>query len=115
MNSGIARRTAVRSSTARSQGLRLLVIGAKSYYGTPVKKIPKFVFFRIASDSDKVSYVAKQLSAQGCCHSGGVCKPANERTQESWPSELSFFLIAAPPVFACLNQRTSSTRLEVQV
>ena len=37
MNSRIAPRTAVRSSTTRSQGLRLLVIGAKSYYGTPLK------------------------------------------------------------------------------
>lgn len=43
----IAPRTAVLSSTRRSQGLRALVIGAKSYYGSSPKTIRKFVFFRL--------------------------------------------------------------------
>src|SRR5215469_15568004 len=45
MNSRIAPRTAVRSSTRRSQGLRPLVMGARKYYGSPPKTIRKFVYF----------------------------------------------------------------------
>ena len=43
-----APRTAVRSSTTRSQGLRSLVIGAENYYGAPPKTIVlKSAFFRL--------------------------------------------------------------------
>src|SRR6516162_8867867 len=54
IKSRIAPRTAVRSSTRRSQGLRALVIGAKNYYDTPQMTIRKFVYFRIASDPGKL-------------------------------------------------------------
>ena len=43
----IAPRTAVLSSTRSSQGLRPLVIEAKTYYGSSPKTIRKFVFFRL--------------------------------------------------------------------
>jgi hypothetical protein len=57
-----APRTAGRSSTRRSQGLRALGMGAKNYYGSSPKTIRKFVFFRIGSPQFAVFALASRAA-----------------------------------------------------